>query len=221
MKVIAVIPAYNEAQSIREVIVDTLQFVDIVVVSNDGSSDETAAVAKAAGAMVVSHVLNAGSGAATMTGIAYARKLQADVIITLDADGQHDPADIPALLAGIEAGHDVAFANRFGQRNTIPLKRRFYNAVGNIVTFTATGLWVPDSQCGFKAFGPKAVEELTLQLSGFEFCSEIIRETVAHKWKVIHVPAKVIYTEYSMAKGQNFFSGVRTALKILLRTLFR
>jgi dolichol-phosphate mannosyltransferase len=156
-----------------------------------------------------------------MTGIAYARNLKADVIVTLDADGQHDPADIPALLDGINAGYDVAFANRFGQRNTIPARRRFYNAVGNIVTFTATGLWVPDSQCGFKAFGPKAVNELALQLSGFEFCSEIIRETVAHKWRVVHVPAKVIYTEYSMAKGQNFFSGVRTALKILLRTLFR
>lgn len=221
MKTIAVIPAYNEAQRIAEVITATLGFVDVVVVANDGSSDNTAEVSKQAGARVISHVLNAGSGAATMTGITYARTLGADVIITLDADGQHDPADIPALLKGINAGYDVAFANRFGQRNTIPLKRRFYNAVGNIVTFTATGLWVPDSQCGFKAFGPKAVKELTLQLAGFEFCSEIIREAVAHKWKVTHVPANVIYTEYSMAKGQNFFSGVRTALKILLRTLFR
>ena len=221
MNVIAVIPAYNEAGRIGDVVRDTLKFVDTVVVVNDGSSDDTAAVASTAGAIVVSHVLNAGSGAATMTGIAHARNLKATVIITLDADGQHDSADIPALLKGINDGYDVAFANRFGQRNTIPFKRRLYNAIGNIVTFTATGLWVPDSQCGFKAFGPKAIDELALQLSGFEFCSEIIRETVAHKWNVIHVPAKVIYTEYSMAKGQNFFSGVQTALKILLRTFFR
>jgi len=143
VNVIAVIPAYNEAGRIGDVVRDTLKFVDTVVVVNDGSSDDTAAVASTAGAIVVSHVLNAGSGAATMTGIAHARNLKATVIITLDADGQHDSADIPALLKGINDGYDVAFANRFGQRNTIPFKRRLYNAIGNIVTFTATGLWVP------------------------------------------------------------------------------
>lgn len=220
--IVAVIPAYNEAMRIPSVIRAVKQYVDEVVVVDDGSTDATGEVARSAGARVLSHMDNSGAGAATMTGVEAARALRADVIITIDADEQHDPADIPALLAPIQAGTaDVVFANRFGQRNNIPFIRRVFNAIGNVVTLLATGRWVSDSQCGFKVFGPQAVAELDLRMSGFEFCTEIVRESVQHRWRIAEIPTKVIYSEYTLAKGQSFANGVKTAFKILLRSFLR
>jgi polyprenyl-phospho-N-acetylgalactosaminyl synthase len=228
MKIIAVIPAYNEGTRIGPVITAVKKHVQEVIVVDDGSTDDTAARSKAAGALVVRHIDNSGAGAATMTGVEAARRMGADVIITLDADEQHDASDIPALLEPIRRDTvDVVFANRFGAaapgrpKNNIPFIRRVFNGLGNIVTLLATGTWVSDSQCGYKAFGPKAVAQLNLRMSGFEFCTEIVREAVHHKWRIAQVPVKVIYSEYTLAKGQSFANGMRTAFKILLRSFLR
>lgn len=220
--VVAVIPAYNEATRVGRIVAAAKQHVDTVLVIDDGSADATADVAREAGAIVVRHALNCGAGAATMTGITAARMLRADAVITLDGDEQHDPGDIPALLAPIHAGTaDIVFGNRFGQRNSIPFIRRLFNAIGNIVSFVATGKWVGDSQCGFKAFGPRALVDVSIRMNGYEFCTEIVREAAAHRWRTAEVPVKVIYSEYTLAKGQSFANGIRTALKILLRSFMR
>lgn len=228
--IIAVIPAYNEATRIASVVAAVMQYVDRVVVVDDGSADTTGDAAQAAGALVVRHMSNGGAGAATMTGIEAARLLGADIVVTLDADEQHAPEDIPALLKPLtENKADIVFANRFalrsaqgkGRRNKIPFIRRVFNGIGNIVSFVATGLWVSDSQCGFKAFGPKSLKDIHLRMSGFEFCTEIVRESVQHKWRIVEIPIKVIYSEYTLAKGQSFANGVRTAFKILLRSFLR
>lgn len=217
-----VIPAYNEATRIASVVSAVKNHADRVIVVDDGSDDRTGDVAKAAGAFVLRHMSNGGAGAATMTGIQAARLMGATIVITIDADEQHDPSDIPNLLKPLQQDvADVVFANRFGQRNKIPAIRRVFNAIGNLVSFLATGLWVSDSQCGFKAFGPKAVAEINLRMSGFEFCTEIVRETAHHRWRIAEIPTKVIYSEYTLAKGQSFASGVRTAFKILLRSFLR
>lgn len=220
--IVAVIPAYNEGTRIQAVVRDAAKFVDRVIVVDDGSHDDTAANAEKAGAVLLRHEENCGPGAATMTGVEGARALGADIVVTLDADEQHVPTDIPALLKPIQEGRaDIVFANRFGQKNKIPTIRRLFNGIGNLVSFLATGRWVSDSQCGFKAFGPKAVKELSIRMSGFEFCTEIVRESVAHRWRIAEVPIKVMYSEYTLAKGQSFANGVKTALKILLRSFLR
>jgi glycosyltransferase involved in cell wall biosynthesis len=222
MKIVAVIPAYNEETRIASVIRAAFAFVSVVIVVDDGSQDRTAEVARDAGAIVLVHPENSGSGAATMTGVEAARHMHSDIIVTLDADGQHDPKDIPALLKPAAEGRaDIVFANRFGQRNRIPLVRRLANGMGNLITFVVTGRWVSDSQCGFKVFGPKAVAQLDLRMSGFEYCTEIVRESVQRHWRVVQIPTKVVYSEYTMAKGQSFANGIRTALKILLRSFLR
>lgn len=220
--IVAIIPAFNEASRIAHVVQDATQYVSHVIVVDDGSSDATAANARGAGASVVSHLENIGAGGATMTGIEAARILGADIAVTLDADGQHDPADIPLLLKPVLSDSaDIVFGNRFGQRNHIPLIRRIFNGIGNILTLLVTSKWVADSQCGFKILGPRALREVDLRMNGFEFCTEIVREAAIRKWRVAQIPTKVTYSEYTMAKGQSFASGVKTALKILLRSFLR
>lgn len=222
MKTVAVIPAYNEVSRIAAVIAQARPYVDSVIVIDDGSTDSTAQAARIAGATVLQHVENCGPGAATMTGIEGARAMGAGILITLDADGQHGPEDIPVLLKPVQDGSaDIVFANRFGQRNRIPFIRRLFNGIGNFVTFAATGRWIRDSQCGFKVFGPEALRDIDLRMSGFEFCTEIVRESVQHHWRIAEVPIKVMYSEYTLAKGQSFAHGVKTALKILLRSFLR
>lgn len=222
MKIVAVIPALNEATRIAAVIRGASQHVDDVIVIADGSTDDTAAVALAAGARVIRHDENCGAGAATMTGLEAARRLGYDIAITLDADGQHATADIPRLVETLQKENaDLVIANRFGRKNTIPFIRRIANTIGNLVTFFATGIYLPDTQCGFKAFSPKALSEIELKMSGFEFCTEVIREASKNRWKIVSIPSKVVYSEYTLAKGQSFSSGLRTAAKILLRTFLR
>ena len=222
MRVVAVIPAYNEATRIAAVVLEAAKYVEKVIVVVDGSTDDTEKVARDAGATVILHSENCGAGAATMTGLDAARRLGYDVAVTLDADGQHAPADIPRLVETLKnEGADLVIANRFGRKNTIPFIRRVANTIGNLITFFVTGIYLPDTQCGFKAFGPKALSEIQLKMSGFEFCTEVIREAAAHRWKIVSIPSKVVYSEYTLAKGQSFASGLRTAAKILLRTFLR
>ncbi len=222
MKPIVVIPAYNEATRIAAVIRGARQYVPDVLVVVDGATDGTAHIARDAGARVIVHPENCGAGAATMTGIEAARRLGYDTVITVDADGQHATADIPRLLeAVVSQKADLVVANRFGRRNNIPLIRRIANGLGNFVTFAVTGVYLPDTQCGFKVFGPKALAEVDLRMSGFEFCTEVIREAARRRWKIVSLPSKVVYSEYTLAKGQSFASGLQTACKILLRTFLR
>lgn len=224
---VAVIPAYNEATRVGNVVAAVTKHVDAVIVVDDGSADDTAGIALRAGARVIRHAQNGGAGAATMTGIEAARRMGATVVVTLDADEQHDPDDIPRLIEPVKNGRaDIVFANRFGMRpdgkgNRIPFIRRLFNGIGNLVTLVATGKWVQDSQSGYKVFGPRALAQVDLRMSGFEFCTEIVREAVQHKWRVAQVPTKVLYSEYTLAKGQSFGNGVKTALKILLRSFLR
>lgn len=222
MKTVAVIPAYNEATRISAVVRGAKQYVDSVIVVVDGSTDTTEAVAREEGAIVIRHAENCGAGAATMTGLEAARRLGYSIAVTLDADGQHATADIPRLIETLKKENaDLVIANRFGRKNTIPFIRRVANTIGNLVTFFATGIYLPDTQCGFKAFSPKALSEIELKMSGFEFCTEVIREASKNRWKIVSIPSKVVYSEYTLAKGQSFSSGLRTAAKILLRTFLR
>ena len=223
MKTVALIPAWNEERVIAGVVREAAKHVDVVIVVDDGSTDQTVACARAAGATVVPHALNCGTGAATMTGIVAARTMGADVVVTIDADGQHNPDDIPRLIEPIiKQNADLVIGSRFiGSKITVPLIRRIFNGLGNIFTYLVTGKYVSDSQSGYKAFGPAAVAKIHLRLAGFEFCSEIIREAANHNWHVIEIPIKVIYSEYTMAKGQSFSRGVITAGKMLLRSFLR
>ncbi len=222
MKILAAVPAYNEETTIADVLSRTRPYVDGVIVVDDGSTDRTAQIARTQGAIVVSHVINRGLGAAIGTGFATAQKLGADIVVTLDADGQHDPAQIPALMSAIEQGADVVIGSRMLTGFVgMPLHRRVAQIVGNLVTFFLFGAWVTDSQSGFRALTRYAISKMHLKTNRMEVSSELIAEAKRNKLTLVEVPIKAIYTPYSLSKGQSFIVGLKTLLKLVVRRLTR
>lgn len=219
MRIIAVIPAYNEEKTIAEVLANTRSFVDEIIVVNDGSNDRTAEIARAHSVRVVSHVINRGLGASIGTGFEMAKMLKADVVVTLDADGQHDPSEISILIKAIKTGADVVIGSRMISKSGMPWYRRVANTLGNLVTFFLFGAYVTDSQSGFRAFTVYAIKQIEIQTNRMEISSELIAEAKRHKLTLVEVPIKAIYTDYSLSKGQSFAVGLKTLIKLVLRRI--
>ncbi len=217
--VAVVIAAYNEGTAIAAVIAGLRGYCEWCIVVDDGSRDETAAVALAAGARVLRHVVNRGQGAALLTGIRDAVKLGAEVVVTFDADGQHDTADLAALIAPIRAGEaDVALGSRFrGRAIGIPLTRRWMLKAGVLITRVLSGIWVSDVANGLRAFSRKAAGDLVITLDRFAHASEILDQIGVHRWRFVEVPVTIHYTAYSMAKGQSSWNAVRIVAQLLLQ----
>ena len=220
MKTLAVIPAYNEETTIADVLKRTRPFVTKMVVIDDGSSDATAAIAKQEGAIVVSNVMNRGLGAAIGTGFEAAKNFGADMLITLDADGQHDPKEIPIFIKAVEEGADAVVGSRMltGFKG-MPWYRRIAQLIGNVVTFVLFGMWVTDSQSGYRAFTKNAFEQIHIRTNRMEVSSELIAEIKRNQLAYKEVPIKAIYTDYSLSKGQSFFVGIKTVYKLVVRRL--
>lgn len=223
MKVYTIIPAYNEAAVIGSVVdlIKKAGLSDIIVV-DDGSTDQTASEAEKSGARCLKHRLNRGKGAAVKTGIAAARMLGADVVVIMDGDGQHDPADIPALINPIiNQGFDVVLGTRQLDRTSMPWYKVMHNQVANGITWTYSGLWVNDSQSGFRAFSAHALTYINTQSNQYEYESEIIKEIAKHRLRFTEVPITVHYTPYSQGKPQkqSITNGITTAYKMLLHRL--
>ena len=218
---IAVIPAYNEEKCLEEVIKNTRPHVDRVLVVDDGSSDRTYEIAKDAGATVLRHCVNRGLGATLGTGIRAAAEMGGRYIVTLDADGQHLPEEIPMFVEAIDAGHDVVLGSRMIKESGghMPLVRRIAQRIGNYLTFVLYGILVSDSQSGFRGFSNSAARRLDIKTDRMEISSEIVSEIKRNKFKLQEVPITAIYTDYSMSKGQSFTVGLKTASKLILHRL--
>jgi len=169
---------------------------------------------------VITHSVNRGLGASLGTGFAAAQYLGADAVITLDADGQHDPAEIKKFIEAIEHGADVVIGSRMLTGfEGMPWYRQVAQILGNLVTFCLFGAWVTDSQSGFRAFTRFALEKIQIKTNRMEVSSEIIAETKRHKLNLVEVPIKAIYTDYSLSKGQSFFVGLKTLVKLVVRRI--
>lgn len=215
MRTVAVIPAFNEATVIADVVRGSLEEVDHVVVVDDCSSDETAEVARKAGAHAISHALQRGAGRATTTGLEAALRLQADIIVTLDADGQHLPAEIGRVLEPLRLGRaDMVVGCRPLESDHMPLVRRMGNRFANLWTWAILGVSVSDTQSGFRAYSAETVRKLPLEARGYEFCSHSLGEAARLGLKVEEVPITVVYTDYSRSKGQSLWTSVKTLGRI-------
>lgn len=219
-KIFIVIPAYNEETVIRDVIreIQNAGYQNIVVV-DDGSSDQTYQKAKEVlPENSFRHKLNRGKGGATKTGIEASKLLGADIIVTMDGDGQHDPKDIKTLTEPIENKQcEVVLGSRLMNPEGMPWYKIIHNKIGNAITWYLYGLWVTDSQSGFRAYSRKAAEHINTQGDRYEYDSEVIKEIHIYKLKFKEVPIQVRYTQYSMGKiqKQGLANGIKTAYKML------
>lgn len=167
-KTIAAIPCHNEDRFIGSVVLKAREFVDQVVVIDDGSTDQTARIAEAAGALVVRHEVNKGKGMAMNTAFQWAREKGAQVMVLLDGDGQHDPAYIPDVAKPVLEGKaDVALGTRFlGIKSDIPRYRTVGQRILTLVTNIGSGVKLTDTQSGFRAFSRRAIELLSFKQKG-------------------------------------------------------
>jgi glycosyltransferase involved in cell wall biosynthesis len=190
--ILALIPAYREGPRIAPVVAGAREHLPVVVI-DDGSDDDTAAVADVAGATVLRQVPNAGKGAALRAGFRHALDGGAAAVITLDADGQHDPAQIPAFLAAFAASRPELI---IGQRDLsrMPPVRRLSNTLGGAALALALGRSVPDNQSGYRLIGRTLMRALLdSDESGFEFEVEMIARCIALGLPMSSVPIRTIY----------------------------
>ncbi len=215
MKLTVIIPTYNEEQTISQVIRGVKKYTNHIIVVDDGSVDQTHKLAEKEGALVYQHIINRGLGGALETGFQAALLNGADILLTLDADGQHQAKDIPRLVKPIiDKEADLTIGSRVNKRG-MPLTRRVANLLGNLTTFLLFGNWVKDSQSGFRCFNKKAAQTIQIRTNGMEVSSEIIKEIRRHQLRLKEVPIKAIYTPYSLSKGQGFTVGLKTFSKLL------
>lgn len=191
-RILCVIPAYNEERSVAEVVRDALTHLPVLVV-DDGSTDDTSQQARLAGAEVLLQRPNQGKGIALQTGFKRALALGYDAVITLDADKQHDPDEIPSFIQAYTArGADLII----GQRNfsVIPTVRRISNTLGTRIFSWAVGQRIPDNQCGYRLISRRMMEALLEPAErGYEFEVEMIVNCITHSYKMDWVPIRTIY----------------------------
>ncbi len=195
---IAVIAAYNEDRFIGSVVLKTRHYVDQVLVIDDGSTDATARIAEEAGALVIRHETNRGKAQAVNTGLRRAREMDAALVVLIDADGQHDPAEIPLLITPVETQQaDIVVGSRFlGTRSQIPRWRVMGQHALTVATNIASGVPLTDSQSGFRALSRKALDSLEFRPNGgFSVESEMQFLVQQHRLAVKEVPVHMTYQE--------------------------
>lgn len=194
MLTVACIPAFNVANQISDVIKKSQKFVDIVIICDDGSSDTTSTNAELSGALVIKHEKNRGKGAALKTLFQKAKELEADIIITIDGDGQFLPEEITKLSEPIKTNQfDVVIGNRFLDKHEMPAYRKIGNKMLDKFTKLAADLPFEDTQSGFRAYSKNAIEKISFSTNGFGVDSEILVDAVNKGLKVTEQYVTVIY----------------------------
>jgi len=216
-----VVPAFNEATVIGEVIADVRAVFGHVVCVDDGSADGTGEIARRAGAHLVRHPINLGQGAAIQTGVEYARRQPgAEVFATFDADGQHRVKDLAAMIDRLGAGDvDVVIGTRFGKHegSRPPLLKRIVLQTATRLSRRGRRLGLTDTNNGLRVFNKTVADGLNITMSGMSHANEIIMLIDENHWRVAEYPVEVLYTEYSKSKGQPLLNGVNIIFDGFLR----
>jgi glycosyltransferase involved in cell wall biosynthesis len=218
-----VIACFNEQGAVGGVVSELRQHGLNVVVVDDGSKDESSARAAEAGAHTLKHLVNRGQGAALQTGIAFALRKGARFVVTFDADGQHDPNDLPAMLLPIAAGEvDICLGSRFlGEAHNMPATRRIMLKGAVIFTRITSGLRLTDAHNGLRAFSRQAAEHLDIQLDRMAHASEVVDQVRTSELPYREIPVHIRYTDYSLAKGQRSTAALRVAMDYLIGRVLR
>jgi glycosyltransferase involved in cell wall biosynthesis len=220
-----VIPAFGEASVISDVVSDVRAVFDNVVCVDDGSRDDTAERAWQAGAYVVRHPVNLGQGAAIQTGVEFARSQPgARVFVTFDADGQHRVQDVVRMIDRLSGEDlDIVVGTRFAgtvAKNMPPLKRLALPVIAKL-SRTSRRLGLTDAHNGLRVFNRTVADGLNLTMNGMAHASEIVVLIIENGWRVAEEPVEILYTDYSMSKGQPLVNGVNIIFDGLLRRRMR
>ena len=213
--ILAVMPAYNEEKTVAGVVRQTKRYAGKVIVVNDASADRTAEIAKRAGTTVISHKVNRGLGGALRTGFEAALKITrlTDIVITIDADDQHRPEDIPRFVKKINEGYDFVLGARNLQK--YPLRKRFGNIVLSALTNFVSGTSLADTESGFRAFRAGALAKLDLRAERYQIAAEIVLEVGRKKLRATNVPI----TSPRYRKGVTVMHGIRNFLHVVRRKI--
>jgi glycosyltransferase involved in cell wall biosynthesis len=189
------IPAFNEEKNIGLIVAKLRQKYDYVIVCDDGSSDMTATIASSLGARVVKHEKNSGYGSAIKTIFNEARKIDCDVLVTFDADGQHQISEIDSILAPIYEGKaDIVIGSRFlGEAKDLPKYRKIGIKTITGLTNVMTGSKITDSQSGFRAYSSKVLREILPTESGMGISTEILIKASKKEMRIVEVPITITY----------------------------
>ena len=218
-----VVPAYNEAERLGDTLTAVRAGYANVVVVDDGSTDTTRSVAAAHDVWSLRHLFNCGQGAALQTGIDFALRRGAAVVVTFDADGQHRAEDIAAVVAPIQSGRvDVVLGSRFlGTAVGMPWGRWAVLKVGILFTRAFSRVSVTDTHNGLRAFSRAAAERIRITLNGMAHASEVIEQIREHGLRWCEVPVTISYCEETLTKGQSGWNGIRIVARLVVGRIVR
>jgi glycosyltransferase involved in cell wall biosynthesis len=218
-----IVPAFNEAGVVRRSVASLRTRFAHVVVVDDGSGDDTAAEAQAAGAIVLRHAVNVGQGAALQTGIDYVLKQGAEYVATFDADGQHQVEDLVAMLAALQgATFDIVLGSRFlGHAEGLPFARRLVLKAAVLFTNLTTGLRLTDAHNGLRVMTASAARRLRIRQDGMAHASELIAQLGRLGLRYSEVPVTITYSAYSIGKGQRLSNSLRILRDLVAGWLLR
>ena len=208
-----VIPAFNEATVIGDVVADVRSVFDHVVCVDDGSRDDTGEVAWRAGAHAVRHPVNLGQGAAIQTGVEYTRRQPgAQVFVTFDADGQHRVKDVVRMIDRLTAENvDIVIGTRFaepGATDQMPMLKRIVLRTAVWLSPRSRRLGLSDAHNGLRVFNKTVADGLNITMNGMSHATEFIHLIAENHWRVTEEPVEILYTEYSKSKGQPLVNGI-------------
>lgn len=215
-----IIPLYNEAPVIGEVVRGLLPYFPNVVCVDDGSSDTSAEAAREAGAVVVQHPVNLGQGAALQTGFEYALSdPQMTSVVTFDADGQHRVEDAMAMVARLNSGEaEVVLGSRFlDNRTNIGWLKRLVLRTAAFQTRLTTGMPLTDAHNGLRAFSRSVTSNIHLTQNRMAHASELVQLLAVLQPRWTEHPVQIVYTEYSKSKGQSLLNSVNIIADLLFR----
>ncbi len=224
-RVFIIVPAFNEARVIEKTLQPLIAAGYTVVVVDDGSSDNTCDSIRNLPVYLLRHPINLGQGAATQTGMVFAVQNGARFIVFFDADGQHQAEDIPALLEPLEKNTaDVVIGSRFLEKEhikAVPPLKRIVLRTAVIVNGLMTGMWLSDAHNGFRTITREAAEHIDLKENGYAHSSEFLIQIRSLKLRYAEKPTRIIYTDYSKAKGQSIWNAFNVVIDLILRRIFK
>ncbi|WP_252275240.1 glycosyltransferase family 2 protein [Nocardioides sp. LMS-CY] len=217
-----VIPVYNEAPVLRDVVEHVLSVFRHVVCVDDGSTDGSIDEIAATGAHLVRHPVNLGQGASLETGLAYARRQPgAAYFVTFDADGQHRTSDAEAMVALARSGEaDVVLGTRFGGQDEdvqVPRLKRIVLKVAAFTSLSSRRLKLTDAHNGLRVLTRPVADEMRITMNGMAHASEIVQHLSHSSWRVREMPVTIDYTDYSRSKGQSLVNGINILFDLSLR----